>query len=209
MSGFVEGGFHNVNVFGAVRLWPPTGTLAAGSIPELRPPDGLLGPSFWEEHQRDVALGILAMIGVCVLLGLRWRRPRLHPAAPIPPETAAREELLAQRGRTEDATLASDVSQIVRRYVAVAFALPEGEQTSEELVAALGAHPIGGRTAAAALDGLLRQCDEKKFAPNGAGPPADLVNRAIELVEKLEARRAPAAAPGTSDQPSVSAAPSA
>ena len=103
----------------------------------------------------------------------------------------------------------SEASQILRRYVAAAFAWPPAELTTAEFSAALAGDEKIGPELARTLSNFLRECDERKFAPAGVvgvqasacsdsapATPGTLKRelqpaavRALELVSAAEARR--------------------
>lgn len=178
--------------------------LAGAAIPPLRPPDGLLGPTFWEAHGRDLVLGVLAVVGVGVLLVCRRRRS--VAAVEILPGVRARQELAARQGRPEDDGLVGEVSRIVKGYVTAAFALPGEQLTTEELIEAVRQCPVIDHESWATLEGFLRDCDRKKFALANGALPARLVARARELVDRLEARRSPPASTGQPENAGTAAA---
>lgn len=166
-------------------------SLAAGSAgeqaPALRPPRGELGPSLWEQH-RWLFLALTGIVLAGFAAGLWWRR-RSRPAAETPPDALARQALLALQGRDDDEGLALEVSRILRGFLTTAFGLPHEELTTAEFDRALRSPPAASEELVTALVGLLRECDVKKFAP--VKPPAlpNLVARALELIDRVEAER--------------------
>jgi hypothetical protein len=182
------------------RLWIPL-ALAAGvdalgadsnaaaeQIPTLRPPHPDIPPTFWEQHSLAVLLSavlFLALLGVGV-----WFLTRPKSSIPIPSDVQARRELEPLKQQPEDGLLLSRVSQILRRYVACAFALPPGERTTAEFCSAVTGHQQIGTELASALAAFLRRCDELKFSPLPPAPPLGAVEQALRLIEQAEARRA-------------------
>src|SRR5215469_12157295 len=102
----------------------------SNSMPALRPPRPELPPSFWEQYGAwTIAGGILATL-VVVALVLYVMRPKPVPIEP--PQIKAKRSLEHLRGRPEDGSLLSRVSQVLRHYMAAAFSLPAGEMTTAE-----------------------------------------------------------------------------
>ena len=161
-------------------------------IPPLNPPHGELTPTFWEQHGWQLVLAMAVVIGVAALLIAWLRRPR-H-VVPEPPAVVARRALEKWRGRKEDGVLAVEVSRIVKRYVMAAFNFSPEEMTTTEFRAALQTHSEIRPEFAAATGDFLRRCDEWKFAPTPPAPQLGAVEGALELVNKMEASRAPVVA---------------
>ena len=161
-------------------------------IPQLAPPYAELPPTFWEQHGVAVILGGVVFFGL-IVFGL-WLVLRPKPVPPVPPEVQARQALAALQARPEDGVLLSDVSQVLRRYLVAVFALPAAESTTTEFCRMIGnSESVGAELSAVAAE-FLRDCDVRKFSPAGAGPPLNAVARALELVERAEARKAQLAA---------------
>jgi hypothetical protein len=181
---------------------------AAGEDPfKLRPPHDELQPSFWQLHGSwIIAVAVLAL--VVLALFIAWlMRPK--PEEITPPEILARRELEALRGRAEDAALVVEVTQILRRYILLAFGLAPDELTTTEIRQTLQHSAPVGPELAAAITEFLRECDERKFAPTPPPPQTGVVDRALRLLEQVEAsRRHPSqsAPPVTGSGPISSAA---
>jgi hypothetical protein len=204
--GVVFSSFGFVSDFGflisatAVVFLPAAVLAAPDSIPPLAPPRGEIAPTFWEQHGLWVVIG---GVGLAALgAGLIWllRRPK-RPVV-VPPEVQARQTLEPLRQRPEDGVVLSQVSQVLRHYVAAAFALPEGELTTAEFCRALDGNEQLGAELSRAVGDFLRQCDQRKFAPAPLAappaartPPLRAVSQVLELIDAAEARRA-AVAPG-------------
>jgi len=157
-------------------------------IPPLQPPRGEIPPGFWEQHGPTV-IGSAVLVLAGTAAGFAWwRRPR--PAGLAPPETLARQELEPLRGQPETGMLLSRVSSALRHYVRDAFRLGVGEWTTAEVAQALQQCPEAGPELGTRVVELLRQCDERKFAPAPQGPPLNAAARALELIAAAEARRA-------------------
>ena len=84
----------------------------------------------------------------------------------------------------------SEVSRVLRRYVAAAFELPRDEFTTSEFSRTLAGNGKIGSDLAVAVGEFLRRCDELKFGPSVSPTPMGAANRALELVERGEVRRA-------------------
>ena len=123
------------------------------------------------------------------LMAWWWFRPK--PVVPVPPETSARRALEPLRDRPEDFALLSDVSRLLRRYLAVMLPLSSEELTTEELVGQLGKAPVLGPELSTALIEFFRTCDAKKFSPQPPPSPLGAVDRAVDFVLQIEARRRP------------------
>jgi hypothetical protein len=130
--------------------------------------------------------GVLLLAGVLVWVLCRRRPPVLDP-----PVVTARRALERLLSCVEDGAVLSQVSQVLRRYVATAFNLPPAEHTTAEFCRLIERHEGIGPELAARLSGFLRECDERKFAPRTApAPPSRSVARALQLVEAAHARHA-------------------
>jgi hypothetical protein len=204
--GFRISGFLRASAFGLRILSPGlwffagqpifaavTNTSAGDELPALRPPHGELPPGYWEQHG---VWTILAGTLVLVLAGVAiWALTRPKPAIVVPPELEARRALGPLRQRPEDGLLLSQISQILRRYVAAAFGLPPGELTTAEFCRAVAGHQRVGSELASALSDFLRQCDERKFSPPPPAPPLSAAAHALKLIDQAEARLAALARP--------------
>jgi hypothetical protein len=156
-------------------------------IPPLLPPRGEIPPSFWEQHGLLVVLVGLLLLGL-VCAGIWWL---MRPKAPVitPPAEQARQALEPLGRQPEDGAVLSRVSQVMRHYLAAAFGLPAGEQTTAEFSRVLVSHAAIGPALSVPVTNFLRQCDERKFAPGSAGAPLGAVAQALQLLEQAEARR--------------------
>jgi hypothetical protein len=169
-------------------------------IPDLKPPLGDLPPSldelprvFVQEHSQEIALlGPLAIIGILLLI-----RVLTPPPAPVARPGAVARRALAALADHPDAASAAEVSLHLRRFAQAEFDLPSGELTTDELLAALrrgGATPALPAELQESLAKLLRDCDALHFAPFPAAADPRLVARALEIADRLEGLRPPAAA---------------
>ena len=135
----------------------------------------------------------LAFLAVVILL---WRvlfRPGAK--AVLPPEVLARDALAKVLRQPEDGNQLSGVSQVLRRYLVSAFALPPGEMTTAEFCAVLAGHEPLGAELARGIAGFLHECDERKFSASPAAAPLQAAARALEFVALSEKRRAGLRAP--------------
>lgn len=155
---------------------------------KLRPPHAELPPTYWEQYGAWTVVGIVMLL---LLVGAAlWWLLRPKPVVPEPIEVLARRELEALRQRLEDGQVLSQISRVVRGYVAGVFQLPPGEMTTSEFCRAVAGHEKIGAELAARVSDFLRRCDELKFSPAGPPLPIGAAARALELVELGEARRA-------------------
>lgn len=158
-------------------------------IPPLRPPHGELDPTFWQQHGWQVLLAVAIFFVISVLFVLFLRRPRR--VAIEPPAIVARRALEKHRNRPETGALVAEVSRVLKRYVMAAFQFPPEELTTTEFRKALRSHADINPELAVATADFLRRCDQWKFAPAPPTPHLGAVGGALELVEKMEASRAP------------------
>jgi hypothetical protein len=160
-------------------------------VPLLRPPAELLEPTWWERRGGQVVIAGVALLAGLGLLTWWLRRP--GSILTVPPETAARTALENLRGRTEDAAVVAGVARNLRRYVQAVLGLPTSEWTTDELLRALASRPPADPELAQALGSLLRECETRAFAPVTPPPLPALVDRALAVVARFEALRAPPA----------------
>lgn len=173
-------------VFTSLRA--ATNSELSEQIPALAPPRGEIPPSFWEQYGNWVlASGVVLLAAVGAAM---WFLNRPKPPVILPPEVQARQALEILSQGPEDGTVLSQVSQVLRHYVAAAFGLPAGELTTTEFCRLIGSHSQVGPELAAAISGFLRQCDERKFAPSPLPAALGAVPRALELIEISQTRRA-------------------
>ena len=160
----------------------------SNQVLRLAPPYAELPMPFWEQYGVLIIIG--SVVALAVVAGAIWVALRPRPVPPEPTEVLARRELLGLQARVEDGDLLSRVSQVFRRYVAAAFNLGSGEATTAEFCRVVRAAPAIGEELATAIADFLQTCDLRKFAPVATGtPPLNAVARALELVERAEARR--------------------
>jgi hypothetical protein len=177
-----------VALFAELPLLAATNSESENEILKFSPPQAELPPSFWEQHGTWIVIAVivaLALVGTAL-----WWMLRPKPSLPVPIEILSRKELQALRQRSEDGRVLSQISRVLRRYLAGAFALPADELTTSEFCRVIASHEKVGPELAAAVSDFLRRCDELKFAPADSPTPIGAAARALELVELGEARRA-------------------
>ena len=94
------------------------------------------------------------------------------------------------RSKPEDGLVLSQVSQILRHYIAEAFALPPGELTTIEFCRLMARHEGIDLELGSAISEFLRRCDERKFTPAPPAAPMTAAATALRLVEMAHARLA-------------------
>jgi hypothetical protein len=154
----------------------------------LRPPRGEILPSFWEQYGLWVVLGAVLALGTFSFLIWLLLRPR--PAMPIPAAVQARKELEPLKQRPEDGILLSQISQILRHYLAAVFPLPRGELTTSDLSQSIAQDQKIGAELGGEVIAFLRECDLRKFAPTPPRAPLEAVPRALSLIDRAEKRLA-------------------
>jgi hypothetical protein len=164
---------------------------STNALPSLAPVYGELPPTFWEQHQSIIIIGGFALLAVVFLFLRVWLRP--ETLVVLPPEVLAREALTKLLHQPEDGKLLSGVSQILRRYIVVAFELPPGEMTTAEFCVVIAGHAKIGTELAQSIAGFLRACDDRKFSTAPTAAPLNAASRALDLVglaEKIRAAQA-------------------
>lgn len=175
-------------LFAASTLLAATDAAREDDLFKLSPPHAELPPTFWEQYGTWVVISFILLLmftGVALWLILRPK-----PPIPVPIEILSRKELEALRQSNEDGRVLSQVSRVLRRYVAGAFGLPPDELTTTEFCRAIARHEKIGPELATSVSDFLRRCDELKFAPASAPATIGAVARAMELIELGETRRA-------------------
>jgi hypothetical protein len=160
-------------------------TNGESEILKLAPPLPEIPPTFWEAHGTETLLTASAVVLLLIWLAVRLLRPK--PPVVLPPPVLARQALTELQNRPASGAILSQVSQILRRYFATAFALPPGEMTTTEFARALAASEKVGAELATRLADFLRRCDEQKFSPAAAAPTAATAT-ALEFIAQGEAR---------------------
>ena len=168
-------------LFGVFSCLADTNSAAPDEIPPLRPPHAQIPPSFWEQYGLWVVIGsvaVLALVGATM-----WLLTRPKPPTGVPVEVEARRLLKSLLDTPEDGMVFSWVSQVLRRYVTLAFDLRTGELTTGEFCRVITNQDRLGPELSSAISEFLRRCDERKFAPSPPQPGLGAAKRALELVE--------------------------
>ena len=182
--------------FGDSRAFSQTATNA---LPALSPAYGELPPTFlerseltpayWSQPCTVIMVGGIVGIVLAAVTGILFMPIQTTVR---PSEADARSALAKLTHQPEDGKLLSEVSQILRRYVAAAFELPSGEMTTVEFSAAIAGNEKIGAELAQTISSFLRECDERKFSPVNSSAPLNAATRALELIslaEKVRDRR--------------------
>ncbi len=156
-------------------------------VPPLLAPLKEIPATFWEQH--CLLIVVLGSLGIVVVVAAIWRWLQHKPTVPVPIEIQTRNELELLKLPAEDGKTVSRISQVLKHYFVVAFDIPSSEMTTTEFNRAFAASENAGSDLAASVSDFFRQCDERKFSPS-AGVQASACSRALELLQKGEARRA-------------------
>ena len=154
------------------------------ALPALIPAYGEIPPTFWEQNGTIVIIDVIVFLAVAVAVAWEIFRPK--PAPVLPPEKTARAALTRLQAQPEDGELLSAVSQVLRRYIGTLFGFPGGEMTTAEFCAAISRHEKIGTELSGAIAGFLRECDVRKFSPANSATPINAVQRAMEIVARVE-----------------------
>jgi len=171
-----------------ISVQAATNSAPADDLFRLNPPHAELPPSFWEQYGTWSVMAALFLL--TLVAAALWLILRPKPSIPVLIEILTRRELEVLSQRNEDGQVLSQVSRVLRRYVAGAFELPPDELTTSEFCQAIAGHEEIGPDLAVRVGEFLRRCDELKFAPATSPTPVCAAARAMELVELGEARRA-------------------
>jgi hypothetical protein len=157
------------------------------ALPALAPAYGELPPTFWEQHQTPIIIGIFALLAFAFL----FVKTILRPESPkkLGPEVVARQALTKLKSQPEDGNILSAVSQTLRRYLGESFNLPNQELTTAEFCATIEASPQIGTVLAGDIASFLRECDVRKFSLQKSAQPICAATRALELVALAEKQR--------------------
>ena len=167
----------------------------AAGIPDLRPPEGLIGPTLWEQYGGRIIFGLVAAATVLVLVVWRFRRSK--PVDVPSPATIARNALEALRARPEDPALTSGVSRVVREYLRNVLDLPPQELTVDEWTATLALRPLPSAELNRKALEFLRDYETRIFAPQAPASGEPIAARGLQLVNAIELARPPATAAAT------------
>lgn len=170
----------------------------ADAIPDLRPAEESLPPTFWEQHGQTILLAGLTVVLVLTLLIL-WRRRKL-PAASVSPEQIARETLRKLEGAPDNSVLAGLVLHALRQYIPAALVWPPGELTADEIVLRLNSEKKLATELNAEIIILLQQCEQRHFFSGQLKEAGRLAARALAVVKKIEAAKVQNATPPQSQR---------
>jgi len=134
------------------------------------------GPINLPEPVPYLLYSLLGLAALVLFLALYWwffRRSKPAPL-PIPPEVAARSELIRARELMNPGQALhymERLSEILRHYLEAKFGLPTTRQTTREFFRTMSVEPpktlaLAGFTVE--LKGCLERCDMAKFAHQGA-----------------------------------------
>lgn len=164
------------------------------ALPKLLPPDGLLPPTFWEQHGTSILARSLAFLALAAIIV--WQILKRRPARVAPPDVVARQALAQCRGRPETEETLAEVSQTLRRYICAALHLPGVEFTTAEFTLELEISEMVPLHLARAIADFLHACDERRFSRAPGLAPLNAVSQALEFIAltKTEIRRQEASA---------------
>jgi hypothetical protein len=175
-------------IFFTARLLAQTNSETTNAPLKLLPPYDELPPTFWEQNATAISF---AGLGVVTLLAFfLWLIFRPKPEIIVPPEVQAREALHKLSSQPEDGEMLSRVSEIVRHYFRSAFQLSPGELTTTEFCREISGNEKISAELSTATANFLRDCDDHKFSATAGAGKIDAANRALNLIEQAEQRRA-------------------
>jgi len=170
------------------NLFAQTNSESTNAPLKLMPPYGELPPTFWEQNKSSISFAGLGIIALAVFIFWLIFRPK--PKIIVPPEVQAREALHKLSLQPEDGAVLSRVSQVLRNYFIAAFQLSPGELTTTEFIREIsGNEKVGAELSNAAMN-FLCEADARKFSPTADATKFGAANRALNLVEQAEQRRA-------------------
>jgi hypothetical protein len=173
----------------SIQLFAADTNGAADALPSsLKPPRAEILPTFWELYGAWIIFGAVLLLAGAVFTV--WLKTRPKPATPVPFAVVAREQLEQLKPQPESGAVLSWSSQILRHYIAAAFALPADEATTTEFSRRLQECERIGPALANQIGDFLRDCDLRKFAPSAPAPPFGAVSRSLSIIESSEARLA-------------------
>jgi len=161
----------------------------AGVIPDLRPVEELLPPTFWEQHRVAILGG--ALVGTAVFTVVFWWLRGARPAVVASPAAIARAALQKLEPGPDNGFLAGLVLKVLREYLAAVIpALLRRELTVDEMIPPLQRETSLSRELKDEIAALLRQCEQRQFFSGRLHVPATkLAARSLELINKIEAAR--------------------
>lgn len=165
----------------------------AGAIPDLRPVEELLPPTFWEQHRATVLPGALLAAGIFGVL-LWWLR-RARPVVVTPPAALARAALQKLESGPDNSFLAGLVLKTLRQYLpAVIPVLRHRELTVDEIIPQLQRETSLPGELKDEIAALLRQCEQRQFFSGRLDTSVRLAAGALDLISRIEAVRVEPAA---------------
>lgn len=157
-------------------------------LPRLAPPYSEMQPTFWEQNEKTIFIaGIIFILLVALVV---WRILQPKPPVALPPEVLARDALNKLADQPEDGRILSQTSQILRRYIVAVFELSPVEMTTTEFCRVLETNEKVGLELAGSVAVFSHECDQRKFSLSSSSLPFNAVNRALELICRVEQRRA-------------------
>ncbi len=156
----------------------------SNALPALVPAYAELPPTFLEQHEMIVIIGVFALIISVAFVVWKIFHPR--PAPILPPEKITRDALARLQVQPEDGKLLSEVSQILRRYVGAVLQMPGAELTTAEFCSALARNEKIDSQLGESVSSFLCECDVRKFSPAAGAAPVNAVSRALEIVAQVE-----------------------
>lgn len=145
-----------------------------------RPPAPAVQPSWLRRWGFAIILG---MTGLTIVAAWLVKRRRIAPAPPLPPDQFALRELdrleQTSAGIEDAAAYHTELSHILRRYLAERFGLHALEQTTAEFLDAVHQHPQMSPEQQKLLHDFFARCDLAKFA--GLPTPPDERRHTTEL----------------------------
>ena len=158
----------------------------AAAIPDLRPIEELLPPTFWEQHRVAILLG--GLLGLAILAVAVWRFRRVRPVVVLPPAEVARKTLQRLEAGPDNSVLAGAVLKTLRHYLPAAIpTLSRGELTADEIVGHLDRKSSLPPELRNEISLLLRQCEQRQFFSGRQDAHTKLATRALDVIRKIEA----------------------
>ncbi len=154
-------------------------------VRDVPPPPAPPEESSWLRRWGPIVLTVVVTLLLIVLL---FQRRRIKTAPPLPPEQWAlreldriEEKLMPPRGDAE--AFHTQLSQVVRRYLAERFVPHALQQTTAEFLDAVRQVPQLTEAHQALLHDLFERCDLAKFAR--ASTPPEECRRTAEMARDL------------------------
>ena len=161
---------------------------ATNDIPPLQPALPEIPPTLWEQH--NVLIVVSGVLVLALLAAALWWLLQPKPAMPVAIEIQTRRELESLRQHVEDGRTLSEITRCLHRYIVFAFGLPPLELTTREFCRTILTNEKIGPELSSHFAEFLLRCDERKFAPSDGPPLTGTAERALQLLELGETRRA-------------------